>query len=96
MRARSRPWSELDTQRYRESLKRIHDGKKWRSKEAEAGRPSSFEDYCHAHGLCSACQTVGLTWSPAIQGFKVVGMDGDTQMFEVCEVCGGTGRLPVP
>jgi len=92
----ARPWSESDTRRYQESLKRVRAGKEWRTREAEAGRPSGFEDYCRAHGLCAPCHAVGLTWNPETQGFKVVGMDGDTQLFEECPVCGGAGRLPPP
>ena len=94
MKSLARPWNESDTRRYEDSLRKIGEVKEWRAMEVAAGRPSAFEDYCRAHGLCSACRAVGLTWNPETQGFKVVGMDGDAQLFEQCPVCGGTGKLP--
>ena len=60
---------------------------------ADAGRPSSFEDLCRAFGLCLTCLGEGVTRNDNGLGFKVVGMDGDTQLFEQCPVCGGTGML---
>jgi hypothetical protein len=89
----SKPWDESVGKKYRDSLTKIHEVKEWRAREATAGRPSSFEDYCLAHGLCAACRTVGLTWNAETQGFRVVGMEGDAELFEVCPICGGTGTL---
>ena len=94
MKSQARPWDESDTKRYEDSLKKIGEVKEWRKKEAAAGRPADFDDYCRAHGLCSTCHATGLTWDPETQGFKIVGADGDTQLFEQCLVCGGTGKLP--
>jgi len=73
------------------SLKEI---KEWRTKEAAAGRPSSYEYFCRTHGLCVTCLGAGVTYNGNGVGFKVIGMDGDTQLFERCPVCNGTGKQP--
>jgi hypothetical protein len=86
------PWSEFQPI-YEESMKRWKSGKEWRTNEANAGRPSEFSDYCLAHGLCSACHAVGATLNENGIGFKVIGMDGNDQLFERCKVCGGTGKI---
>lgn len=67
--------------------------KEWRTREAEAGRPSSFADLCRAFGFCVTCLGEGVTRNDNGLGFKVIGMDGDTQLFERCPVCSGTGML---
>jgi len=74
----------------------IPEIKAWRTREAEAGRPSGLEDYCRAHGisLCLDCMGEGVIRNENGIGFKPVGWDGETQLFERCEVCGGTGRIP--
>ena len=89
-----RPWDEFFTKRYLGSLNAelIREGKEWRTREAEAGRPSSFADLCRVRGLCSACAATGIAMDEDGVGFKVVGMDGDTRLFADCDVCGGTGR----
>ena len=94
MQNRGRPWNESDSRRYKQSLSKIAEVKQWRATEEAAGRPSGFDAYCRAHGLCFACRTVGLSWNEETQGFKVVGMGGDVELFEQCPVCGGTGKLP--
>ena len=71
----------------------LEDVKAWRTREAAAGKPSSYEDFCHTHGLCVACLGEGVTRNDNGVGFKVVGMDGDVQLFERCPVCVGTGKL---
>lgn len=91
MKRRGRPWNELDTARYQESVRRGSEIKEWRTREAIAGRPSGFDDYCCANGLCSACQTTGIVCK-STGAFEIAGWDGETQLFEECEVCGGTGR----
>jgi hypothetical protein len=72
----------------------LEEGKAWRTREAAEGRPSSYEDFCRAHGLCVTCLGQGVTYNDNGVGFKVVGMDGDTRLFERCPVCGGTGKQP--
>ncbi len=49
-----RPWDDSFTDRYLGSLNAelIREGKEWRAREAEAGRPSGFEDLCRVKGLC--------------------------------------------
>jgi hypothetical protein len=33
--------------------------KHWRTEEANAGRPSTLDDFLQAHGLCVACRAAG-------------------------------------
>ena len=72
----------------------LEEVKAWRTREAAAGRPSSYEEFCRTHGLCVVCRGEGLVHNDNGVGFKVVGMDGDTRLFERCPVCGGTGVAP--
>jgi hypothetical protein len=72
----------------------LDEVKSWRAQEAAAGRPSSYEDFCRAHGFCLACLGEGVTPNDNGVGFKVVGIDGDTRLFERCPACGGTGKEP--
>lgn len=90
-----RPWDESFTRRYLASLdaELIREGKEWRTREAETGRPSTFADLCRVKGFCSACAATGIAQNDNGLGFKVVGMDGDVQLFADCDVCGGTGRV---
>ena len=71
----------------------LDEMKEWRQQEFDAGRPSSFADLCRTFGFCVTCQGEGVKRNDNGLGFKVVGMDGDTQLFEQCPVCGGTGML---
>ena len=89
-----RPWDDSFATRYLSTLKaeRIREGKEWRTREAEAGRPSRFEDLCRVEGFCSACAATGILMNENRVGFKVVGMDGDIQLFADCDVCAGTGK----
>ena len=91
----ARPWDESFTKRYLASLdaELVREGKEWRTREAEAGRPSSYEDFCRVRGLCSACGATGIARNEKGLGFKVVGMQGDIQLYGDCEVCGGIGRI---
>jgi hypothetical protein len=82
--------------RYLAGQKRWKEGREWRAKEAEAGRPSMYEDYCRAHGMCCACEASGISRNDNGIGFKAVGWDGNFQLYEQCSVCGGTGRILTP
>jgi hypothetical protein len=82
--------------RYLAAQKRWKEGREWRTKEAEAGRPSTYEDYCRAHGMCSACEASGISRNDNGIGFKAVGWDGNRLLYEQCTVCGGTGRITTP
>ena len=90
-----RPWDDSFTKRYLGSLdaELVREGKEWRTREANAGRSGSFEDFCRFKGLCSACAATGIARNDDGLGFKVVGTDGDVQLFADCEVCGGTGQI---
>jgi hypothetical protein len=79
--------------RYRANLRRGQEIKEWRTREANAGRPSGLKDYfdAHAQAFCPHCQGVGLAMNENGMGYKAVGWDGDTQLFEECDFCGGTG-----
>ncbi len=97
MTLKPRPWDDSFTERYLGSLNAelIREGKEWRTREAEAGRPSSFHDWCKLKGFCSACAATGILQNDNGVGFKVVEMDGNVQLYADCEVCGGTGRIMV-
>ncbi len=57
--------------------------KEWRTRELEAGRPSGLDDFFVQHNLCLKCECRGVV---------MVGRDeSDTPLWEICEVCGGTG-----
>ena len=76
MRERGLPWHEAVSKVEPKSVS-LEEGKAWRTREAEAGRPSSYEDFCRVHGLCVTCLGEGLVHNDNGVGFKVVGMDGD-------------------
>jgi hypothetical protein len=90
-----RPWDDSFTKRYLGSLdaELIREGKEWRTREAEAGRPSRYEDFCRVKGLCSACTATGIVMNENGVGFKVVGIDGEIQLYADCAVCCGTGKI---
>ena len=86
------PWHEVISKILPKPLP-LQEVKAWRTREAAAGRPSGYEDFCRAYGLCITCLGEGITHNDNGVGFKVVGMDGDTPLFERCPVCGGTGKI---
>ena len=71
----------------------IEQVKQWRTQESAAGRPSDLSDYCHLHGLCSDCNAEGLVLNENGLGFKLAGLDGNMPVFEICPLCGGTGKI---
>ncbi len=81
---RGKPYRELRSTNLF-ALYSIDEVKRWRELEHSAGRPSGLEDFYRSHNLCWECKATGVTVSP-------VDWDGDTGMYEQCEVCGGTGR----
>jgi hypothetical protein len=95
MQNRGLPWHEAVSKVEPKSMS-LEEIKAWRTREATAGRPSSYEDFCRAHGLCVTCLGEGVSPNDNGIGFRVVGMDGDTRLFDQCPVCVGTGRLPTP
>src|SRR3569623_804543 len=78
--------------RGRVHTKSVDEIKAWRTAELEAGRPSSFADYCRAHGLCAECNAEGLVLNENGIGFKLVRMEDNMYVFEICTVCDGTGK----
>lgn len=79
------PWSELAQERFQTYQDHLPKVRKWRERELAAGRPSGLGDYFRVHGLCFACSSTGTRLEP-------VGWNGETPLFEVCPVCGGTGK----
>lgn len=79
-------------QRGRVHTKSIEEIKAWRTLEAEGGRDSSFAAYCRAHGLCAVCNAEGLVLNENGIDFKLVRMEGNMYIFEICPVCDGTGK----
>ncbi len=94
MQRRGLPFLEAQAKRIPISAS-IEEVKAWRTREAEAGRPSGLEDYCRVHGILlgPACKGEGLVPNENGMGSRLVGWDGEAPLFERCEVCGGTGRL---
>jgi hypothetical protein len=87
------PFAGEHLKRYEANLARTHAIKKWRTIESELSRPSSLADYFRAHGLCPHCHGIGLAMNENEMGYRAVGWDGDTQLFEECGFCVGTGIL---
>jgi hypothetical protein len=85
MSRRGLPWYELVGEKDLDFHKRLPEVKRWREQEYEAGRPSRLEDYFRSHSFCFTCKASGANLSP-------VDFDGETPLFEHCEVCGGTGK----
>jgi hypothetical protein len=82
--------------RYLAAQKRWHEARDWRTKEAEAGRPSAWQDFCRAHGLCAACAASGVSLNDNGVGFKTAGWRGNLPLYQQCDTCSGTGRIVVP
>jgi DnaJ-class molecular chaperone len=82
--------------RYLAGQKRWNEARDWRAKEAAAGRPSTYRDYCHAHGLCPACAATGISLNDNGSGFKAIGWNGNLLQYKECEACGGTGKIITP
>lgn len=78
--------------RYEANIGRAPLIKEWRTKELQEGRSSSLADYYQAYGLCRHCHGTGLALNVNGMGFKAIGWDGNSQLFEECEACDGSGR----
>lgn len=92
MERRGLPFLEAISKKVKKPMS-LEEVKAWRTREAEAGRPSSYEDYCRAYGVCVTCLGEGVTRNDNGIGFKVIGMDGSAQLFENCPACGGTDMV---
>lgn len=82
--------------RYLAAQKRWNEAREWRAKEAGAGRPSSYQDFCRAHGLCPACAASGIALNKNGAGFRTIGSNGSLPLYEECAVCVGTGKIVHP
>ena len=56
------PWPEVVSKVLPKPMS-LEEVKAWRTKEAAAGRPSSYEDFCRAHSLCLTCLGEGVTYN---------------------------------
>ena len=62
----------------------------WRAEQIAKRKPSTFKDYCIAHGRCLRCESTGIVLDE--QGrFKIAGIHEGSELFERCPVCDGTG-----
>src|SRR6516162_9038881 len=63
----------------------------WRTKQIAKRKPSTFRDYCAAHGRCLRCESTGIVLDERRGGFKIAGRHEGAEMFERCPACEGTG-----
>ena len=94
--ARGVPFTGEYLSRYLAGKKRWKEAKEWRAKETHAGRSSTWEDFCRAHGLCHACAASGVSINETGAGFRTAGSSGSLPLYEECDVCGGTGKIVLP
>ena len=67
--------------------------REWRAKQAAKRKPSTFKDYCAAHGRCVRCESTGIVLDERRGGFKLAGSYEGVKLFERCSACEGTGVL---
>ena len=65
--------------------------REWRAKRVAKRKPSTFKDYCAAHGRCLRCESTGIVLDEERGGFKPAGSYKDANLFERCAACDGTG-----
>jgi len=95
--ARAVPFTGEYLLRYLAGQKRWNEAREWRTKEKEAGRSSSWQDFCRSHGLCPACAAAGIRLKDSGVGFRYADSNGgNLPLYEECEACGGTGRVVTP
>jgi hypothetical protein len=68
---------------------------KWRAGRIAQRKPSTFKDYCAAHGRCVRCESTGIVLDEQRGGFKQVGHHEGAKLFERCAACDGTGLAGV-
>lgn len=93
---RSIPFTGECLARYLAAQRRWNEAREWRAKEAAAGRSSTWDDFCRAHGLCSACAASGIAIHDNGVGFRTVASGGGLPLYEECDACGGTGQIVTP
>ena len=82
--------------RYLGAQKRWQEARDWRAKENDAGRPSTWNEFCQAQGLCLSCAASGISLNGKGVGFKTVGWSGNLPLYEECPACGGSGKIVTP
>jgi hypothetical protein len=82
--------------RFLAGQKRWQEARDRRVKETEAGRASTFADFCRSHGLCPDCAGSGVTLRGNGVGFKAAGLNGNLPLYEECAICSGSGRIVAP
>jgi hypothetical protein len=60
-------------------------------KQAAKRKPSTFKDYCAAHGRSTRCESTGIVLDERRGGFKLAGSYEGVKLFERCPACEGTG-----
>jgi hypothetical protein len=65
--------------------------REWRASQIAQRKPSTFKDYCAAHGRCIRCDSTGLVLDEKRGGFKLAGRGEGAKLFERCGACDGTG-----
>jgi len=83
------PWTAARSN-YVPLLISTEDVQEWRAKMAAQRKPSTFKDFCAAHGRCVRCESTGIVLDEIRGGFKVGSYQGVT-LFERCPACEGTG-----
>ena len=63
----------------------------WRAKQAARRKPSTFKDYCAAHGRCDHCESTGIVLDERHGGFRLARSYEGVELFERCPACEGTG-----
>ncbi len=77
----------------------IHEIKRWRETEYNAGRPSSLKDFYSSHGICMKCSGLGASmigWSNPVDNDEVEVAEAlnlqELPLYAVCADCKGTGK----
>jgi hypothetical protein len=65
--------------------------REWRANQIARRKPSTFKDYCAAHGRCVHCESTGIVLDEIRGGFKLAGWSEGVKLFVRCGACDGTG-----
>lgn len=81
----------------------LHEIKRWREDQFDAGLPCGLEDYFAAHSICAECSGYGVKmigWSPPMDSSErqAAENEGMTELpvYAACPVCGGSGESSRP
>jgi hypothetical protein len=77
----------------------IHDIKRWREVEYDAGRPSGLDDFYLSRNLCPKCRGEGVCmigWSEPSGEDEMKAAEAlnwkEFPLYAACARCGGTGK----